>query len=308
MTRIKIAPIYSSDYLEVERPQPLVDLKIEQLIQEALSGNIDKDITDNVYTNFKKETSNFSITISYQPGSPTYMEDFEQFFIKEDIKNVIYTIMKDEHGGVRFDPFEVSIPESYDIKKCYEPEFCPIHEKIVENLNKNESGLYLFHGDPGTGKTTYIKYLSSIIKRDMIYVPTSFVDYISDPAFLPALLHKKHSILIIEDAEKALLTRDPSDSSSIVSTILNIICGFSSTPITFKSILISGFTTIVFNIFTSNNFIPYCGIGNISTNNSSVISSYLKSPCFLTKNLQKPTLFPIIVLFFIILLVLFYFI
>jgi hypothetical protein len=59
MTRIKIAPIYSSDYLEVERPQPLVDLKIEQLIQEALSGNIDKDITDTVYTNFKKETSNW---------------------------------------------------------------------------------------------------------------------------------------------------------------------------------------------------------------------------------------------------------
>jgi len=59
MTRIKIAPTYSSDYLEVERPQPLVDLKIEQLIQEALSGNIDKDITDTVYTNFKKETSNW---------------------------------------------------------------------------------------------------------------------------------------------------------------------------------------------------------------------------------------------------------
>ena len=173
----------------------------------------------------KKEESHYSICISYKPGSPSYVEDFEQFFVKEEIKNVIFTIMKDEHGSVRFDPFEVAMPENYNIDKCYEPDFKPIHEKIVENLNKNESGLYLFHGDPGTGKTTYIKYLSSILKRDMIYVPTSFVDYIADPAFLPALLHKKQSILIIEDAEKALLARDPSDSSSIVSTILNITDG-----------------------------------------------------------------------------------
>jgi len=173
----------------------------------------------------KKEESHYSICISYKPGMPSYVEDFEKFFIKEEIKNVIFTIMKDENGGVRFDPFEVSVPEKYDIKQCYEPEFEEVHNKLVENLNKNESGLYLFHGPPGTGKTTYIKYLSSLLKRDMIYVPTSFVDYIADPAFLPALLHKKQCVLIIEDAEKALLARDPSDSSSVVSTILNITDG-----------------------------------------------------------------------------------
>lgn len=173
----------------------------------------------------KKEESHYSICISYKPGETSHVEDFERFFVKEEIKNVIFTIMKDDHGGVRFDPFEVSIPEGYNIEECYEPNFKPVHEKIVENLNKDESGLYLFHGDPGTGKTTYIKYLSSVLKRDMIYVPTSFVDYIADPSFLPALLHKKRCVLIIEDAEKALLARDPSDSSSIVSTILNITDG-----------------------------------------------------------------------------------
>jgi len=173
----------------------------------------------------KKEKNNYTISISYKPGTNPYIEDFEKFFVNEDIKNVIYTIMKDEHGGVRFDPFEVAIPENYNIKECYEPGFEPIHQKIVENLNKNESGLYLFHGDPGTGKTTYIKYLSSLVKRDLIYVPTSFVDFIADPSFLPALLHKKHSVLVIEDAEKALLAREPGDASSIVSTILNITDG-----------------------------------------------------------------------------------
>jgi hypothetical protein len=53
--KIKIAPKYDSKYLEVDRPQPLVDNQIESLIQDVLSGKLDRDISDQVYTNFKKE-------------------------------------------------------------------------------------------------------------------------------------------------------------------------------------------------------------------------------------------------------------
>ena len=59
MNRIRTAPKYSIDYLEVERPSPLADLKIEQLIQDVMTGKIDSDITDAVYTNFKKETTDW---------------------------------------------------------------------------------------------------------------------------------------------------------------------------------------------------------------------------------------------------------
>lgn len=55
MMRYKIAPSYTVDYLETERPQPLTDNKIEQLIQNVLDGKADKDITDQIYANFKKE-------------------------------------------------------------------------------------------------------------------------------------------------------------------------------------------------------------------------------------------------------------
>lgn len=55
MRRIKQAESYDEKWLEVERPQPLVDSKIEQLIQDVMSGKLEKDITDTVYTNFKKE-------------------------------------------------------------------------------------------------------------------------------------------------------------------------------------------------------------------------------------------------------------
>ena len=59
MNRIRTAPNYSIDYLEVERPSPLADFKIEQLIQDVMTGKLDSDISDTVYTNFKKETTDW---------------------------------------------------------------------------------------------------------------------------------------------------------------------------------------------------------------------------------------------------------
>jgi len=57
--KIKIAPDYDPTYLEIDRPQPLVDSNIESMIQDVLSGKLDKDITDKVYTNFKSEMTSW---------------------------------------------------------------------------------------------------------------------------------------------------------------------------------------------------------------------------------------------------------
>jgi hypothetical protein len=59
MKRIKVAPAYSNEWLENERPQPLSDNTIEQLQLDVLNGKLDKDITDSVYTNFKSEMANW---------------------------------------------------------------------------------------------------------------------------------------------------------------------------------------------------------------------------------------------------------
>lgn len=57
--RIKIATNYSDRWLETERPQPLSDNLIEESIQEVLDGTLDKDISDNVYVDFKATMSDW---------------------------------------------------------------------------------------------------------------------------------------------------------------------------------------------------------------------------------------------------------
>lgn len=74
MERFKIAPSYSEEYLETTRPQPLCDDALEQAQQDILAGNIDKDITNAVYENFKTEAEQWirSTTLNQLHGLGTF--------------------------------------------------------------------------------------------------------------------------------------------------------------------------------------------------------------------------------------------
>jgi hypothetical protein len=59
MEKIRIAPDYDECYLEIDRPSPLSDRHIENMIQDVLNGKLDKDISNDVYSNFKIEADNY---------------------------------------------------------------------------------------------------------------------------------------------------------------------------------------------------------------------------------------------------------
>lgn len=55
----KTAKSYSEIYLEIDKPKPLTDKKIEQLIQDVLDGNLEKDISDQLYIDFQNNFKNW---------------------------------------------------------------------------------------------------------------------------------------------------------------------------------------------------------------------------------------------------------
>ena len=55
MRENSIALTYDKKYLQYDRPQPLTDNKIESLIQEVVSKNINPDTTNQIYEDFKIE-------------------------------------------------------------------------------------------------------------------------------------------------------------------------------------------------------------------------------------------------------------
>ena len=107
----------------------------------------------------------------------------------------------------------------------YNEDFIEKHKLILENLKKIKSGLYLFYGKPGTGKTSYISSLINLdTNKSIIYLNSSLITDIDNPLFLELLLQNKNSILIIEDAEKLIISRE-NNSYSPISALLNITDG-----------------------------------------------------------------------------------
>ncbi len=144
--------------------------------------------------------------------------------ITEEAK-IYLLVFKGDYFDV--EKFKLKEPE-FNISDNYNDDFSPIHNLIHKRLNKeNDKGIVLLHGEPGTGKTSYIRYLTSVLKKKVIFFPPNLADNITHPNLISLLIENPNSILIIEDAENILLDRNFNDRSA-VSALLNLSDGLLS--------------------------------------------------------------------------------
>jgi len=130
-------------------------------------------------------------------------------------------------GGFSTRTMEISRPK-LSIEDNYNDDFLPIHQTILNRLRKkNDKGLILLHGKPGTGKTSYIRYLITKTKKHVIFLPPNMAASITDPSLMNVLIDYSNSIFVIEDAENIIVDRNRSGSSS-VSALLNLADGLLS--------------------------------------------------------------------------------
>ena len=109
-----------------------------------------------------------------------------------------------------------------DVALFYEDDFIPIDKTIRARLNKkNDKGIILLHGLPGTGKTTYLRYLIGKMKKRILFLSPGIAGNLMSPGFIDLLIDNPETVLIIEDAENIIMDRRTSGDSS-VSNLLNI--------------------------------------------------------------------------------------
>ena len=122
------------------------------------------------------------------------------------------------------------IPDKYiiSIEDNYNDDFVEENNIIINSLKEGGTSLCLFHGDPGCGKTHSIRYLIAELckqKKKVIYFPNEHIHFLSDPSFLHFFKDHKKSIIVIEDAEEILTSRELSLSNRGISNLLNLTDG-----------------------------------------------------------------------------------
>ena len=168
--------------------------------------------------------------VFFLPGKEHFVEQFISEFkylkIKKPVpETVLKMICHNECQGLYLTPIKIKKPLIKDLKLHYGDEFEKVHNTIMKSLSKDSSsGLILLHGLPGSGKTHYIRLLiQEITEKQMIYVPPDMTESIASPEFFPFMLKNSNSVLIIEDAENIIKSRDSKETTTqAVANLLNL--------------------------------------------------------------------------------------
>ena len=140
-------------------------------------------------------------------------------------------IVRGGDGNLNLHRFALRLPEhAYPLDVAYGTGMAEWHDAVKQHVKDTTSGILLLHGPPGTGKTSYIRHLLRDLAgvREPLFLTRALAQDVASPQVIPLILRMaeqdRSPILVIEDAEHMLMSREASDpgGSDLVSLILNL--------------------------------------------------------------------------------------
>ena len=214
-------------WLETEWKDKIVSIHAKQQYSrdERQLRNIDVFylLENNILLNLEFGTVRILHDPSQEELAKELLLEFRRF-TKREYKTQEICLVVNSRNGLDTTAIKIKKP-LLDLTTHYNDDLLPLHEKMLKTLKqKDKSGLYLFHGIPGTGKSTYIRYLIRSINKKVIFMPPGLAGNLDAPNVASLLIENANCVFVIEDAEELLTSRDAGKNSSI-SMLLNLTDG-----------------------------------------------------------------------------------
>ena len=179
------------------------------------------------YNSFDRAPTAF-IGISIDPEKDKELiKSLVKFREPSNNKNRISILSFDKKRGLYTGFKEITLMD-INIKDTYNDDL-PNQELFEKLRNTMCGGLFLFHGEPGTGKTTYLRYvLQESIEEDynLIVVPNWATELIGKPEFHQYCMDQPEgTVFIIEESEEIIRSRENGNTSPAISSLLNFCDG-----------------------------------------------------------------------------------
>jgi hypothetical protein len=166
------------------------------------------------------------------------IEEIYAKYKEEDKKEEASFQMIRAHGGGSYSSEEVKLKRSYpkndeELVLHYGEDFIPYRDEFFRYFKETKSGIHILLGDPGVGKTSFIRYAIGQAEENhkFYFIPPQFYGDLGSTQLLDFLRSEQENqdpteddgklFLILEDSEKLLLPRSDGNSFS-VSELLNI--------------------------------------------------------------------------------------
>jgi len=173
---------------------------------------------------------NYRITIEMLTLDPNQHAQlatvFGKFILPSNVRKPVYSIAR---VGGEFEVVEVGLASKELEEDNYTPEVIESYKFLITELQREvpTGRLTLIHGEPGTGKSFLLRGLMhEVLDALFVLIPSHMIEDLTGPDLIPPLAKARALvgfedpiILLLEDADKALVKRNDSSFGAIASLL-----------------------------------------------------------------------------------------
>jgi hypothetical protein len=206
------------------------------------------------------------------------IKSISEYQLVDELEDHNLNVVSLSGNSIELDEIKFDDIDSENIEEYYSKQTFKSINKWLKKSKKQESGLSIFYGQRGTGKSSMIKFLATKLNRNLIFVPNNLVDLtINSSDFTKFLRKHENPILVLDDCEM-IFNEFFTKSNIIANNLMQLVDGLLANKLNISIIAIFNVedkNEIDHNLIDCNNLIDIIEFTDLSNSEANQLSELL---------------------------------